>query len=250
LKQITHNQKRIIIIATTILLCCIYYFLALWFERVSPTEKKLIVFNYFFPMLKNGDFIQYIWQYSASFIFLFSIPFIIVKYLFKDDMKKYGISTGNISWNLKWLIAGLIIAPFTFIFSNDPSLINEYPLSKKTAESLYLILIDSFFYLFYYIGLEFIFRGYLLFGIQDRDSFEKNVMPDKIYTAAAIAVSSVLILAIHAGKPESEIVLAGFISILWGYINLKGRSIYPVLIIHYIFGIVNNINSIIKGGYN
>ncbi len=250
MKQINHNQKRIIIIITTILLCGLYYFLGLWFERVSATEKRLVVFNYFFPLLKNRDYIQYIWQYLASFIFLFLIPFIIIKYLFKDDVRKYGISAGNISWNMKWLIAGLIIAPFTFVFSNDPALMYEYPLSKITAQSINLIIIDSFFYLFYYIGFEFIFRGYLLFGIQDSTSFEKNEMPDKKNAAAAIALSTVLVLAIHTGKPGSEIVLAGFISILWGYINLKGRSIYAVLIMHYIFGIVNNINSIIKGGYN
>jgi membrane protease YdiL (CAAX protease family) len=250
MKEFSHNRKRIFIIISTILLCVIYYFAALWFERVSPVEKKLIVFNYFFPGLKNGELIQFFWQYAASFILLFLMPFIFIKYLFKDDIKKYGISLGNKSWNLKWLIAGLLIAPFTFFFSNDPELIREYPLSKQVAESINLIIADSFFYLFYYIGFEFIFRGYLLFGLQDKSTFDKNEMPDRKHTAAVIAISTILILAVHAGKPESEIALAGFISILWGFINLKGRSIYPVLIMHYIFGIVNNLNSIIKGGYN
>jgi len=232
------NKKRIIILTSTIILTLIYYFSSLYYIRLSPTRKNIVFFYLIFGELFNYniwlDFWQYIYQFLMSFILFFIFPVLIIKYYFRESIKDYGICIGNIKFNLLWTIIGIIISPIFLFISNDPELLNEYPLTKLALLNIQIFIVFNLCYILYYIGYEFIFRAYLQFGLK-KDS------NNKYSTVIILTIQTIITTLFHIGKPLSEIIASAAVGPLFGYLTLKGKSfIWPVLIFHTLIGIFTN----------
>ncbi len=191
-------------------------------------------FKYFpkFHDLYNADLIARYWQFSVFFVLMFILPVLYVKWGMKKSLYDFGWGFGDIKYGLKWLIAiPLLIAPVLFFAAQMPSIKVEYPLAKSLLfNQTHLFVYELAYVLLYYVAWEFFFRGFLLFGLRDRFG-----------DINAILIQTISSTLVHIGKPESEILGAIVVGILFGYIALKSKSIWYVFLLHVSIGVLTDI---------
>ncbi len=183
------------------------------------------------------DFYSHIYQFLSVFILFFLLPCIIIKFLFKGNLKDYGLSWGDKKYGLKFvfIVIPLIALPVIYLSSKMPEFQAEYPLAKSIIHFSNYLIIYELFYVFYYIGWEFFFRGYILFGLREKFG--------DIYAILIQTIPSVLL---HIGKPLNETIGAIVVGIGFGYLALRTRSIFWPLLIHLFCGVALDIFIIIQ----
>ncbi|MHA1145092.1 MAG: CPBP family intramembrane glutamic endopeptidase [Candidatus Helarchaeota archaeon] len=233
------DLKRIIVLGTVILLTIAYYFLALAYIPISPTQKNLIFFQALFGWLPLADFWQYIFQFVLAFLFFFIIPVLLIRFYFKEDLKDYGFSLKERKLILIFsVLAVAIMVPLAIYQSMDVTFQLAYPMSKLVVNNIFLLIIyETCYVVFYYLSYETIFRGFLQFGLKREDTTNKGLW-------LIIAIQTVITVLFHIGKPIMEIMGALIAGIIFGYIALKAKSIYPVLLGHALLGVVLDVCSV------
>jgi membrane protease YdiL (CAAX protease family) len=72
----------------------------------------------------------------------------------------------------------------------------------------------------YMLGWEFIFRGFLLFGLRDK------------LKEGSILVQMIPFALLHLGKPAIETISTVFTGTYLGYVAYRGESYWPAFIMH------------------
>lgn len=150
-------------------------------------------------------------------VFYVFIPLSISWLLLREKPTDYGIRLGD--WKLVLISVVLCLSVMTIVIYAVASLQtfeNYYRLPEDTNWGRFLL--DAAFYLF---SWEFIFRGYMLFGLEE--STGKN----------AIFIQSIPFALLHIGKPELEALTTFFGGCILGYISYRTRSFLPCFIIHF-----------------
>lgn len=70
------------------------------------------------------------------------------------------------------------------------------------------------------VGVEFFFRGFMLFGLENR------------FGKYSTIIQAIPYMLIHLGKPWTEFYFSFFVGIIFALINLRGRSFMPSFIVH------------------
>ncbi|MDD1778100.1 MAG: CPBP family glutamic-type intramembrane protease [Candidatus Helarchaeota archaeon] len=245
-KRIT--KKQVFILGSTILLTILYYFTSLYRIHlpadayIPEGRNSILFFQWVFGGLFNGspwiDFWQYIWQFCMSLLLFLFVPMLLIKYYLKEKQRNYGFQWGDKRFNLIWTLIGLAVLP-AFFFLKDPSLTQEYPLTWLVRNDITLFIVFNLVYFIYYIGFEFIFRAYLQFGLKREEMTKLGIF-------LIIIIQTIITTAFHIGKPFTEIIAAAAVGPIFGYLTLRGKSfIWPVLIFHYLIGVVQNIAPLI-----
>jgi len=219
LKQGDWKVKILLISVPVIMLVYIYHGMGEAFGRYFPHLS-----NYYY-----FDIYRYTYHFLATFILLFLLPVIIVKLVFKEKLKDYGLTLGDKRYGLRFSIITipLIVTPIIFLGSRMPEIRAVYPLSKLVQNNASVFLLYEFsYFLLYYVGWEFFFRGYMLFGLRERfgDTY-------------AILLQLVPYSLLHFNKPESEFLGSIVLGIVLGYLALRTRSILYPFIIHSYIGV-------------
>jgi membrane protease YdiL (CAAX protease family) len=119
----------------------------------------------------------------------------------------------------------LMIA-LSYVSASDSQFVAEYPIFKGAGASATVFLRHACLYLLYYLGYEMFMRGFVQHGL--RDSFgDWN----------AILVQTAISCLFHIGKPGGEIFAAIPAGILWGIVVFRSRSLWYVLLVHWLLGI-------------
>jgi membrane protease YdiL (CAAX protease family) len=210
----------------------IHYYAILLSAPILLTLYRYHGFNgagFFFP--DSGlpeDQLKTLYQFSFFFLISFIIPALYVVLIMKKSLTEFGLGIGNIKKGLITLIViPVLVIPLIYISSKIPDIRMEYPLAKSLlSDQSNLLLYQSAYIIFYYIGWEFFFRGFLLFGLKGRFG-EIN----------AILIQTISSCLLHIGKPEGEILGSIIIGILFGIIALRTRSIWYVFLIHAAIGV-------------
>ena len=169
-----------------------------------------------------------IYTFLSAFLLFAIVPFLIIRFVFKERMSSYGWQFGDWRCGLKaFLILAPIFALASFISRNDPDIVAEYPLFKGAAASPAAFLSHSFAYLFFYIGWETYFRGFMQFGLRQ-----------SLGDWQSILVQTALSCILHIGKPAGEIYSSIIGALLWGIIAFRGQSILFVILLHWLLGVV------------
>jgi membrane protease YdiL (CAAX protease family) len=179
----------------------------------------------------NEDVTSTVYEYLAAFALMFGIPFLIVRLVFKKRLRDFGFQLGDAKTGMRFVAVGVpVLLVAAYLGASNPPIQAEYPLAKSAMEVLPLFLIVEVFYLIYYLGWEFFFRGFMLFGLEER------------YGALlAILVQTIPSTIVHIGKPVSEnsaAIIAGWV---FGFVALRTRSIFYSLILHATIGIATDI---------
>ncbi len=166
-------------------------------------------------------------HFGLSFLVLGVIPCCIIRWVFREKWGDYGLQLGD--WKHSLLLVVILVPLFgllAYLSAPGAELKAEYPLDKLAGQSQGRFLLHALGYLFFYIGWEIYFRGFVQFGTAK-----------SLGIWNAILVQTALSCLLHIGKPTGEIFgsIAG--GILWGVISYRTQSIVSCILQHATLGI-------------
>jgi membrane protease YdiL (CAAX protease family) len=149
-------------------------------------------------------------------VLYFVIPMIIILLIFRDRPAEYGFRIGDWRTGLIWVVIGCVSMAVILWFAARTPAMQRYYAAKapdNVAYLLYITAVDLF-------GWEFMWRGFLLFGIAA-----------VIGPGPAIFLQAVPFAFMHLGKPELETMSTIFGGAAFGFIAWQsGSFLYPFLI--------------------
>lgn len=216
-----------------------FYYIALLSAPVLLTIYRYFFeaqdFMVYFPSLQTmeqGEVYAYILEHASFFILLFIIPLLILKYFQKGEIirQSFALPKFNRTILIGLIICFVLVVVNAYSGSSLPSVMSEYPLPRKLLSDQSMLVVYFFAYaLLYYLPWEFFFRGFLLFGL------------DKKYgVMAAIMIQTISSSLVHIGKPMEEMVGSIPFGILTGIIAVYTRSIWYVLLLHILLGVLTD----------
>jgi len=185
-------------------------------------HKNLLIFTGFILLLVNyqireGGFAGWV----VTNTFLLSIIPILFALLLKIRFNEIGLSME--SWK-KFLPLTVVIlflsSPLIVYASTREDFRNYYPIWNPGLHQLNFLVIESIVLLLMF-NTEFFFRGLLLFSLEER------------FGNWAIVLQSIPYSLMHIGKPPLEVPYSFLAGIVFGYIALKYRSVFPGLLVHW-----------------
>ena len=169
-----------------------------------------------------------LYTFFSAFLLFFCVPLCIIRFVFKERTSLYGLQLGDWRFGLKsFLLLAPVFALASYSSLNNPEFVAEYPLFKGASSSPPAFLAHALTYLFFYIGWETYFRGFMQFGL-------RQALGDWYSILVQTAISTIL----HIGKPAGEVYGSIIGALVWGIIAFRAQSILFVILLHWLLGIV------------
>jgi hypothetical protein len=208
-------DKKVVLVflAVAVLQTISWYYTSRMFFRVNFFNK--------FDYSENVYLIEYLYWFVGDFFTFFVLGAIIVKFVLKEKVSSYGLCLGDFSIGIKFtFIFLLIMIPIVWIVSSFPEFAETYPQFKSARESWTTFFIFESGMLIYMFGWEFIWRGFMLFGLEKKFGY---------YT---VLIQMIPFVILHNGKPAGETFGAIFAGIALGVLAIRTRSFLYGVIIH------------------
>lgn len=165
--------------------------------------------------------IEYLYWFISDFFTLFILSSLIIKFVLKENLKDYGLTFGDYITGLKIsIIFFTVMLPLIWIVSSTESFAAKYPHLHNTRESWSLFFIYESGMLVYMFAWEFIWRGFMLFGLKEK------------FGNYAVLIQMIPFVILHNGKPELETFGAILGGIALGILALRTKSIYYCVLVH------------------
>jgi membrane protease YdiL (CAAX protease family) len=187
------------------------------------TSRSFFRYNIFPYYDSNPDIylIEYLyWFIGDSFTFLV-LPVLIIRFVIKEKISDYGMKVGDWQTGLILsLIFLMIMLPLVWMFSSSKDFVSNYPqlLSVRTAWNIFFIYESGM--LIYMFAWEFIWRGFTLFGLEEKFGYY------------AVLIQMIPFVILHNGKPMAETFGAILGGIALGILALRTRSFLYGVIVH------------------
>ena len=180
--------------------------------------------EYLFEYFQNYSdpyLIEYIYWFIGDFITFFIIGILIIKFGFNEKLSNYGLRLGDYKTGLLFSVFFLLVMIILIWFvSATPAFAEKYPHLQSAKSNWNTLVIYETGMLLYMIAWEFIWRGFMLFGLEKKFGY---------YT---VLIQMIPFVILHNGKPFLETFGAIFGGIALGILALRTRSIYYCIIIH------------------
>jgi membrane protease YdiL (CAAX protease family) len=175
----------------------------------------------------NAELTAGLYVFASAFVLLGLIPLLIVKLAFRERLSDCGVQLGD--WSFTWK-ALAVVAPVMVLLSlpasRSPDFLAEYPLTGAGYTGALRFAGHALAYLFFYMGWEFCFRGFVQFGL-------RSALGDW----NAILVQTLASCLLHIGKPMGETLGAILGGLAWGIIAFRSRSLLCPLLTHWLLGL-------------
>lgn len=181
--------------------------------------------------------LPYFWWFGSSVVLYLMAPLALSKVTGGAFTRRYGLGLGDWRAGLKLSLLFLaVMAPVVWIASGFPMFKGAYPLagqhaymlrpsaaagSKAMELSLWLFVLYEAAYFLYFVGWEFLFRGWMLNGLLPR--FGRG---------GAILIQTIPFALMHLGKPEAEALGSIVAGIALGVLALRTRSFWYGALLH------------------
>ncbi len=191
-------------------------------RRIVPMVKRLLKITE-----SEAQDLGVYYKRVNAFILFIGFPFFIIRGIYNESLKNYGLShpTDRLS---PFLLFPVIIASFLVLlfFSRKKGLIQKYPEVKRARESRLHFALSCASYVLYFLGYENLYRGFLLFGLHT-------------YTGdwTAVFISAGFTTLTHFRDPRLIVMGSLAAGVLFSYIALLTGSIWTVFILHSGIGI-------------
>ena len=154
-------------------------------------------------------------QWFSSLLYYAILPLLVIILLLRKNPLDFGFRLGNGRiWGLHVAITFLVGLPVLYFVSRS-SAFQAYYTIEQFEPLGYALRISA-----YLFSWEFLFRGFLLFGLKGK---MKEV---------SILVQMVPFVLLHFGKPEAETISTILMGLYFGYVVYRGNSYWPAFIIH------------------
>jgi len=214
------SQTTIILLITPVLIS-LYRYLGkpeIFYYNLAPGFSSGSLYGFY------GDFFDFL----MAFLFLMLIPVALLKIFFKARLKDYGFILSEVRTGLKVLMISLpLVIITTWVSSCQPDFQKEYSAFRLNPLNIKSFLIYAAAFFIYYLAFEFFFRGFLLLGLEQ--SFG---------SINSLLIQTIPCCLIHLGKPFIEVLASIPASLIFGYVVLKTRSLWSVIIIHWLIGLL------------
>jgi len=156
----------------------------------------------------------------SALIYFLILPLAVILFILRRNPLDFGLRLGNVKiWSF-YVVATIIVAlPVLYFASRIDSLAHYYTVQQFNITRYSL---QTLVYLF---AWEFIFRGFLLFGLKGK------------LKEASILIQMVPFVLLHVGKPEIETLSTIIMGIYFGWVAYRGNSFWPAFIIHAVINI-------------
>jgi len=185
-------------------------------------------------------------SFFAGFVFVVVVPILLIKFVYRQDLRDYGLGLPQRGrWGLALLSAAILFVsslPLFYLSTRDAGMRALYPLYRGPFSTVGQFAIYEAGYFPFFVAIEFIFRGYLLFGLygaRDREALPgvRGMAGPLVFGYYAILISMLSYTAWHLGKPVPELWGTLVWGIATGTIVLATRSIWPVVVVHWMLNV-------------
>lgn len=162
------------------------------------------------------------WWFTIQGVTGFIIPVLILVFGFRRRLGEIGLGWGD--WKLASLLAAAympLVIVGTWVLSDGAAFQQQYPHYSGAQTSWRLFLIYEALFLFYWIGWEYLWRGFVLFGTAPA-----------IGGTAAVVLQTVPFAILHASKPAAEAYLSILGGLALGALVWRCRSFWIAVPIH------------------
>jgi len=225
LKQDNNKTFSLALIFTTIILFVYCYFGSFSFFETT------------FAGVQDIGFWKIIYHNLMAFVLFFGVGVLFTKFVVKQSPSSFGLKAGNKKLGLIFVAIGLCVAVVCGLSTAiDNGMASTYPLIDFAVYgNAWQIILYFTSYFLYYVGWEYLFRGFLFFGSEE-----------KCGALGAILLTTLISALIHTsiagfGKPMLETLSAIPAGLIFGYIAYKTRSIFPSLFIHFFVGLFTDV---------
>jgi membrane protease YdiL (CAAX protease family) len=158
----------------------------------------------------------------SSFLLYFLIPLGVILLLFRDDPRRFGLTLGNWRKGVFFCVLGIaLMAVVIALLAQLEEFQRYYSIGifeRPQAARIVEFALRQGIYMF---SWEFIFRGFMLFGMKER------------FGNLAVWIQAIPFAIMHLGKPELETLSTIFGGAAFGYIDLESGSVLPSFVIHW-----------------
>ena len=161
------------------------------------------------------------WWFGMQGLLGFVLPVAALRLFFSQSAARMGLAPGN--WRLALGIAALylpLVAIGTWVLSDGAAFQQQYPHYRPATRSWGVFLAYEALFLFYWMGWEYLWRGFMIFGTMHTLG---------LY---AIFVQAVPFAVLHVTKPWPEAVLSIVGGIALGALVWRCRSFWIAVPIH------------------
>lgn len=169
------------------------------------------------------EFHRHLWAHASAVVLLLIAPLLVCWF-------GEGWTPRDLGFRLKGagpeiaVVLGLwaVMLPLVWLVHDLPAFDRVYPRLDAEENDAGIFMLFEGLYLIKWIAWEFFFRGFMLFGFS-KDFFRRSIL-----------ISTVAFTLMHYGKPEIEMASAMIAGPVLCFIALKGRSIWPGVLLHWL----------------
>lgn len=149
------------------------------------------------------------------------VPVGICLFVFRESPARYGLRV-HVSKRHALVYGALLVGmlPVVGLASTSAAFVHQYPLVSDLGEDVRRLVLWETARGLRFVALEFFFRGFLLFALEERLGVH------------AIGVSAFPYAVAHLGKPFPEALGAIVAGAALGYLALRSRSIFGGILVH------------------
>lgn len=189
-------------------------------------------------------------SFLVGALLLVGVPVAVIRWGFRKRLRDFGLGLppkGHRRVALITFVALVVISlPGFYLGTKSSSMREVYPLYRPLTPVSMFLSFEAVYFLFF-LSIEFIFRGFLLFGLaQIRDVVSRSISEQAgaggvpgpfVFGKYAILVQMLSYTAWHLGKPVPEL----WGTLVWGLaagtLAFASRSIWPVVVAHWLLNV-------------
>ncbi len=163
----------------------------------------------------------------GAFFTMLVLPYFLIKYIWKENPYSYGLSVPEKTLEtIKFVLFAFIpILILIIVLSRTEAFRSFYTTNPSLSIAFLLEIILSFIY---FLSEEFFFRGFLLFSLWEKIGYK------------AVWIISIIFALLHIGKASGEVAISFFIGLIFSYLSIKTRSVWPAVVLHFLMATILN----------